>query len=221
MTIQEAAAMLGADARRIERMAQRGEIPCRKVGGRLRFNRAELTEWLQQTMGTMSHSHLAQVEAGMTQQLRVEAVSTNLGSRTKHSTLRELVALAAQTGLVLDRQSVLDAVVRREELRSTAMEGGMAIPHPGRPLPDALAEPVLAVARTSHGIVFGAPDGRLTTLFFLTTARDDQHHLHTLARLCRMLRDNSFVTQLAEAQDAGEMSGLMKERERQVICESG
>ena len=168
LTIQEVARMLGADMRRVERMAQRGEIPCQKVGGQFRFNRAEITEWLQRTVGGMSDAHLAEVDAGMTQQrqtaqdemlitpmLRLEAVTTNLGSRTKDSTLRELVALAQKTGLVLHSRELVEAVFHREELFSTALEGGIAIPHPRRPLPYALAEPILAVAKTTRGIAFG------------------------------------------------------------------
>jgi PTS system nitrogen regulatory IIA component len=232
MTIQEVAKLLGADARRVERMARRGQIPCQKVGGQFRFNRAEITEWLQRHMGAMSHDHLAEVDAGITTQrqtpqdesivaplLRPEAVTTNLGSRTKNSTLRELVALAEQTGLVLDTRALVEAVIHREELYSTALEGGVAIPHPRRPLPEALAGPLLVVARTSQGIAFGAPDGRLTDLFFLIASQDDRHHLHILARLCRMLRDEKFVAKLEAAETREEMIELLKDRELKVLAE--
>lgn len=223
--------MLGADVRRVERMAQRGEIPCQKIGGQYRFNRAEITEWLQQRMGDMSHEHLAEVDAGMTAHretaedeaiiiplLTPEAVTTSLGSRTKNSTLRELVALAAATGRVYDERELLEAVIHREELCSTAMEGGIAIPHPRRPLPDAIAEPILVVART-QGIAFGAPDGKLTQLFFLTASQDDRHHLHILARLCRMLHDEKFVARLEEAETPGEIIELMTNRESEVLSQ--
>ena len=232
MTIQEVAKLLGSDVHRVERMAKRGEIPCQKVGGQFRFNRAAITEWLQQKMGAMSHDHLAEVDAGITTQrqtpedeaiiaplLRIEAVSTNLGSRTKNSTLRELVALAEKTGLVLNLPTLQEAVIHREELCSTAIERGVAIPHPRRPLPEALAGPILVVARTSQGIAFGAPDGRMTTLFFLTASQDDRHHLHILARVCRMLRDEDFVGHLEAAQTPQEMIDLMKQRELEVISE--
>jgi PTS system nitrogen regulatory IIA component len=232
MTLEEVAKMLGADARRVERSAKRGEIPCQKVGGQLRFNRAEITEWLQRTMGAMSHENLAEVDAGITTQrqtqqdeaiiaplLRPEAVSTNLGSRTKNSALRELVALADKTGLVIDVKTLQDAVIHREELCSTAIERGAAIPHPRRPLPDAIAGPILVVARTGRGLAFGAPDGRLTSLFFLTASQDDRHHLHVLARLCRMLRDERFVDQLEAAETPREIIDLMKARELEVLAE--
>jgi PTS system nitrogen regulatory IIA component len=230
LKIQEVARMLGTEVRRVERMAQRGQIPCQKIGGRFRFNRAEITEWLQQRVGGMSDEHLAQVDAGMTEQrqtpedemivaplLRIEAVTTNLGSRTKDSTLRELVALVEKTGLVLNAQELVEAVLHREELHSTAMENGIAIPHPRRPLPYAIAEPILAVARTTGGIAFGAPDGRLTDLFFLTASQDDRHHLHILARLCRMLYEEEFVASLREAATPQDMIERMKTRELEVI----
>jgi PTS system nitrogen regulatory IIA component len=223
--------MLGADVRRVERMAQRGEIPCQKIGGQYRFNRAQITEWLQEQMGGMSHAHLAEVDAGMTAHrettedeaiitplLVPEAVTTSLGSRTKSSTLRELVSLATATGRVHDERELLEAVMHREELCSTAMEGGIAIPHPRRPLPHTIAEPILVVART-QGIAFGAPDGKLTQLFFLTASQDDRHHLHILARLCRMLHDEKFVTRLEEAETPAEIMDLMTNRETEVLSQ--
>jgi len=184
MNLKDVAQMLGVDMRQLERRAGRGEIPCQKIGGRFRFNRAEITEWLQQTMTTMDGGNLAQVDAGMIVHrqarrdeaivaplLRTEAVAANLESRTKSSTIRALVALADRTGLVYDTQEILQAVLRREQLCSTAMPGGIAIPHPHRPLPYAVAEPILVVARTCQRIVCGAPDGRLTQLFFYTSWR--------------------------------------------------
>lgn len=226
--------MMGADARRLERMAERGELPCQKVGGQLRFNRAEITEWLQQHMATMNDVHLAEVDAGIgvdlqKQQgeavigplLRPEAVAGQLKSRGKNSLLRELVALAGRTGLVYDEQALLEAVMAREALRSTALQDGIAIPHPRRPLPYDLAEPILVVGRTGRGVVFGAPDGRLTDLFFLMASQDDGHHLHVLARLCRMLQDKMFLEQLRAAEFVEEMIELLEQREQAVLAQAG
>lgn len=234
MTIKELADMLGTDSRRLERMARRGELPCQKVAGQFRFNRAEITAWLQQNMAAMNGDHLAQVDAGITAHRQArqdeaivtgllcpQAVACELGARTKSSALRKLVALAEQTGRVYDRQALLDAVRAREALCSTALPAGIAIPHPRRPLPYALAEPVLAVARARQGIVFGAPDRRRTHLFFLTASQDDRHHLHVLARLCRILRDDDVVQQLLHADTVEEMMGLLEQRERIVISQSG
>jgi PTS system nitrogen regulatory IIA component len=232
LTVKELAQMMGADARRLERMAQRGEIPCQKVGGEFRFNRAEITDWLQQNMGTMTGDLLAEVDAGMTAHrqkaegeaiivplLRPEAVTVQLNSRGKNSLLRELVALAGRTGLVYDDQALLEAVLAREEMCSTAIDGGVAIPHPRRPLAYEIADSVLVVAKASRGIPFGAPDGKLTDLFLLTASQDDTHHLHILARLCRMLHDEDWVAQLHACETREEMIDRLTEREIQVATE--
>ena len=168
MTAKELAKLLSVDARKVEQLAQRGKIPCQRIKGEYRFNRAEITQWLQTKMSTMDSDNLAGLDAGLTAQrqahqddavviplLRTEAVTPNLGSRTKNSTLRGLVALAQETGLVYDDDALLQAIVHREELHSTAMDHGVAIPHPRRPLPYDIAEPILLVARTTQGICFG------------------------------------------------------------------
>jgi PTS system nitrogen regulatory IIA component len=232
ISIQEVAGLLGMDQRQAERMAQRGQIPCQKVGGQLRFNRAEITEWLQQHMITVKSLHLANMDAGITAHrqivpdqvlvsslLRVEAVSPSLPARTKNSVLRELVALAQATELLWDEETLLEALIEREELCSTALGEGLAIPHPRRPLPYAVAEPILAVAHTSGGIGYGAPDGRLTDLFFMICSRDDHYHLHIMARLCRMLHDESYRQSLRQAESAEKIIEIMQEREEEVMAE--
>jgi nitrogen PTS system EIIA component len=233
MTIKDLALMLGSDLRKVERMAQRGEIPCQKVANQYRFNRAAITDWLQRNLATMSSDHLAGVDAGITADrqaqkgqaiiiplLRPAAVDANLGARTKNSTLRDLVALAEKTGLVYDSETLLESLIQREDLGSTAMPGGIAIPHPRQPLPYAIAEPVLVVARTTQGIGFGGPDGLLTRLFFLIASPDDRHHVHILARLCRILQDEALVSQLTEAQTSDRMIDLIRHQELVVLSQS-
>ena len=233
MTALEVAEILGIDARRVEKLAQQHRIPAQRVGGQFRFNRAQITEWLQQEMRTLSHENLADVDAGITAhrqtdpsdaiiipQLRPDAITVHLHARTRHSVLREMARIAEQTGLLYDRDELLEALEQREELCSTAMEGGIAIPHPRKPLPYSIAEPVLVVANTSQGIGFGAPDGRLSDLFIMTVSPDDRHHLHVLARLCRMLHDHDFVENLRHADTPEEVIDLITQRELTVIADS-
>lgn len=230
MTAKELAQLLSVDARKVEQLAQRGKIPCQRIRGEYRFNRAEITQWLQARMSSMDSNKLAGIDAGLTAQrqaqqddaiiiplLRAEAVTPSLDARTKISTLRGLVSLARETGLVYDDDALLQAIVHREELCSTAMEHGVAIPHPRRPQPYDIAEPILVVARTTQGICFGGSDGRMTNLFFMMACQDDSHHLHGLARLCRMLQDEVYVGQLNNAETAQDMIQLLTDRELEVI----
>lgn len=229
MDIQSLAKFLGIDSRRAERMARKGQIPCQKVAGQLRFNRAEITEWMQQKMGTLKNEHLEEMDSGITahrqledelllsNMLKEQAVSLALPARTKSSTLKELVVLAQDTQLLYDSDALLEALTRREELCSTALDGGIALPHPRRPMPYAVAEPILVIALTSQGIGFGSPDGGLTDLFFMTCSKDDHHHLHVLARLCRMLSDGKLAGDIRNAESAEHVLELVRQREEQIL----
>ncbi|MCF7973084.1 MAG: PTS sugar transporter subunit IIA [Phycisphaerae bacterium] len=229
LTLKELAKMMGADSRRLERMAQRGEIPCQKVGGEFRFNRAEITQWLQQHMGTFHSDHLEEVDAGMTAHrqthqtqrmiiplIRPEAVTHCLEARSKNGAIRSLISLAQATGLVYNGDTLLEAVLHREELCTTAMEGGLAMPHPRCPLPYDIADTILVVARAQHGILFGAPDGP-TRLFFFTASQDDTHHLHVLARIFRLLRHDDLLENLIHADTAQHMIDLITDCETNLM----
>jgi PTS system nitrogen regulatory IIA component len=89
-------------------------------------------------------------------------------------------------------------------MASTALDTGVAIPHPHRPLPAALGEAVMAYGRTASGVPFGAPGGGLTDIFFLVCCRDDRTHMKVLARLSRLLLRPGFVESLRNAETATE-----------------
>ena len=233
MNLPELASLLGMDSRRAERMAQRGEIPCQKVGGLLRFNRAAVTEWVQQSLGTFERGHLASMDAGISScrlgqldeaivapLLRSEAINTELPARTKNSVLKEIVELADNTGLLYDAEALLNALQEREQVGSTALPGGIAIPHPRRCLTYSLAEPILVIAHVRRGIGFGAPDGGLTDLFFMTCSQDDRHHLHILARLCRMLNNSQLAQDLRRATKPQGIIALIRARELEVVADT-
>ena len=225
--------MLGADLRLVERMVQRGEIPSQKVSGQNRLHRVEIQQWLHREIRDMESEHLADLDNGMTTTrqmardevlivplLHNEAICTDLGARTKSSALRRLITLAEETGLVWDRETLLEAVLEREEMCSTTLPYGVAIPHPARPLPYALAEPILVVARTTQPLVFGTDHGKTTQLFFLTASQDANQHLHVLARLCRMLKDGELANSLLAAHSQREMLELLIQSEASLIATS-
>ncbi|MBI9017156.1 MAG: PTS sugar transporter subunit IIA [Phycisphaerae bacterium] len=232
MDMQALSRFLGMDIRKARKAAQRGDIPCQKVGGQLRFNRAEVTEWLQQQMGSMQKSNLQDLDKGIAADretdatdmlisplLRNEAICVDLHARTKKSVLSQLTKLAESTGLLWDSEGLNESLIQREELCSTAMPGGIAIPHPRKHDQYMQEDTILVIARTGNGIGFGSPDGGMTDLFFMLCSPDDRHHLHILARLCQMLYENDFVNQLRYAVDADEICNLMITREQEILAQ--
>ena len=80
-----------------------------------------------------------------------------------------------------------EAIRNREELYPTAMDNGVALLHPRRPMPNILGQAVLALGICPGGIPFGGNHGALTDVFFLICSVEDRGHLRTLARLSRVL----------------------------------
>jgi len=233
MSLDDFAKYVGMDARVVKRLADRGKLPGHKIGGEWRFNRAQVTEWLQQEMHTLGEERLIALERGIrtssglstetdeltvTDMIGLEGIEPALPARTKASVLRELVNLADRTGLLYDREGLLAALEQREEMCSTALPNGVALPHPRQPMPYVSAEPLICVARVPKGIGFGSTSRELTRLFFLICCHQDHHHLRVLARLVRLLVPEN-VAVLLEAETREEMLQILIEAEKHIVAE--
>jgi PTS system nitrogen regulatory IIA component len=227
MGLEELATYLHRDVREVSKMASRGYLPGQKVGGEWRFLRVEINQWLEGQLPNFTDKQLTAVEAGsdrnpeyeplLAEYLSEASVAVPLPASTKSSVLRELVTLAERSWQVYDPDALLQAVRHREEFRSTALPSGVAIPHPHRPLPSQLGEPVIAYGRTVSGIPFGGERGALTDIFFLVASRDDRTHLQVLARLSRLLLRPGFVDELRAAESAPESYELILKEERELL----
>ncbi|MFQ5489570.1 MAG: PTS sugar transporter subunit IIA [Phycisphaerae bacterium] len=227
MSLEEFARFVGMDPRQVQREANHGNLPGRRVGGQWRFNMIQVHDWLQSRMLTLPDDRLATLDRSIgsatqagasrvTDLIGAEGIELQMAASTKTSVLRELVNLADRTQLLYDGKELFEALRTREAAGSTALPGGLAIPHPAQPLPYATAEPLVCIGRVVHPVGFGAPDGAMTQLFFLICSHESQAHLHVLARLMRMLQDDDTVESLRTLDDAAEVLQLLIERERAV-----
>ena len=210
----------------VERLASRGKLPGRKVGGRWRFSPAEIHHWMEERMGLLEANDLQRVESALggspstdglplSQMLAVESIALPLVAKTKRSVIQEMVDLATKTGMLWDPDRMIEAVRAREQLQSTAMPNGVALLHPRRPLANILGEPVLALGVSLQGIPFGGSRS-LTNVFFLICSTDDRGHLRTLARLSRMLQEPTLVDNLRDPNDRVSAKRVFQKFESQL-----
>src|SRR5207237_10655865 len=104
------------------------------------------------------------------------SMAVPLAASTRASALKELVALAEQTWQVYDPSAILEAIRQREEMASTALPSGVAIPHQRRPLTTALGESIIAYGRTASGIPFGEHTECQHDIYLLGICCADQPH---------------------------------------------
>jgi PTS system nitrogen regulatory IIA component len=213
----------------VARLADRGKLPGRKVGGQWRFSQAEIHHWLENRIGLSDEEELVEMESvlqrsapadeqadiSISERLPLEAIAVPLPARTRDSVIRSMVELAARTGLLWDPQKMAEAVRSREEMHPTALEGGVALLHPRRPMAAILGEPFLALAVTTSGIPFGT-GMPLTDVFFLICSVEDRGHLRILARLSRLLALPGFLDSLRAASDASAARQLIIQAEENL-----
>ena len=220
MSLEELASYLHLTPAQVMKLASRDKIPGRKVGGEWRFNESEIHHWLEQQIGVADEQALERVENVLQQRQRkdtgtsdiikvadlipVDCVKLPLTSRSKTALVRELCDHLMNAGWLWDPEEMCDAILQREELHPTALDNGVALLHPRRPLPGILPDRLIGLGMTRHGVPFGGPRGALTDVFFLLASTDDATHLRTLARLSRLLALPDFVPRLRASETSAE-----------------
>jgi len=215
----------------VVKLAERGKLPGRKVAGEWRFAKPDIHHWLERRIGLSDEVELVEVENVLqrlappenqheiciAEMLPVEAVAVPLAARTRNSAIDAMVELAARTGWLWDAKEMAEAVKAREDMQPTALENGVALLHPRRPMPKILGQPFLALGCTSSGIPFGGA-APLTDVFFLICSTEDRGHLRTLARLSRILTAPGFLNALHQAENAEEARRLIVETEEKLYA---
>jgi PTS system nitrogen regulatory IIA component len=229
MDLDQLAQYLHRDRREVAKLVDRGHVPGRKVGGQWRFARAEINHWIETQLAGYTEQQLTALEtrgrhqddqeALVSKFLAERSLEVPLAATTKSSVLRELVRLAEQSWHVYDPGAILTAIRQREEMASTALESGVAVPHPRRPLPGALGESVIAYGRTASGVPFGAADGSLTDIFFLVCCQDEATHLRVLARLSRLFLRPGFLEELRGRDTVADSRRVIETAERTLLSD--
>lgn len=150
----------------------------------------------------------------LSQLLSPARINLNLRSADRETVLGELVnqipELSAQPEA---KQNLLRALHEREQLHSTGIGDGIALPHARNALVGLVDQPLIVFGRHAQGIPYGAIDAAPARMFFLLIAPTVTQHLAVLARLSRLLRDPKLRQNLLVAESPEKVIGLIQEGE--------
>lgn len=135
-----------------------------------------------------------------------------MAATSKAGALEELVNRLAQHQDVQNPDQLLEVIRAREEICSTAIGEGVAIPHGRFP---GVGRVFATFARSQEGIDFDAQDGQLTHLFFLLVAPADSpsEHLNAMARVSRLLKDPLLRERLMQVTTPEEIMAVIREKD--------
>ncbi|TWU18172.1 PTS sugar transporter subunit IIA [Allorhodopirellula heiligendammensis] len=140
------------------------------------------------------------------------AIRANLQSTTKEAVINELVESLLEAGEIAadQRDDIIAAIMKREELGSTGIGRGVAVPHTKHP---SVSELVGTVGVSEAGVDFDSLDGERVQLFFLLISPPERpgDHLRALENISRQLRDESFCRFLKQSKTADDIQQLLQE----------
>ncbi len=141
-----------------------------------------------------------------------DAIRPQVEAVDKESVIREMAAALLKAGQIAEDQfeSIVQAIIKREELGSTGIGRGVAVPHTKHPTVDKLCG---TVAVSEEGVEFDSLDGEKVHLLFLLVSPPDRpgDHLRALENISRQLRDDSFCRFLKQGKAADDIWQLLEE----------
>ena len=146
--------------------------------------------------------------------LHEQGIDLNFAPKNKAEAIDMLVELMDKTGNLNDKDGYKEAILAREDLSTTGIGDGIAIPH-GKT--KAVKNASLAAAVSKEGVDYDALDGMPSHLFFMIAAPEGENevHLEVLARLSTILMDEEFRKSLINAKDKKEFLNLIDKKEKE------
>lgn len=221
LTIDEIARRLELNLDTLERWIRQGRIPVKKRGDEGVFNEPELKRWAvaQRRSYTVSTQGNRNEQDGRTLMLSAAMAQggcfAGVGGSTTETVLKACVDLVP--GLSTEvAQELYTQLLAREELISTGVGKGVAIPHPRNPLEQGVETPMIITCFLETPVDFKAIDDLPVFALFLLLNPSIEDHLNLLSRLSFCLREASFVRFLKTCPNEGQLLDMVKKMEATI-----
>jgi PTS system nitrogen regulatory IIA component len=197
LTVKDIARLLNVSEKTIYRWISQGQLPAYQVHEQYRFNRAEILEWATSRKIAISPEIFAEPETSgiampsLFEALQNGGVNYRVVGEDKWAVLKNVVQLL-QLPEEVDREFLYRVLVAREELSSTGIGDGIAIPHVRNPVVLHISKPMVTLFFLEHPVDFGAIDGQPVYALFMLISPTVRAHLHLISRLAYTLRDPAF-----------------------------
>lgn len=141
-------------------------------------------------------------------------IITRLKAANRDDALKELVARVPEIRESPESQATLLAALKeREQLHSTGIGDGIALPHARNALVGLVDRPIIVFGRHTEGVPYGSVDGQPARLFFLLVAPTVTTHLQMLSRISRLIRDPRVRQNLLTADRAEKVIAIIRDAE--------
>jgi len=197
MTVKDAAQALKVADKTIYRWIQSAGLPAYRVAGQYRINRAMLFEWASNKRlnftATLGEEELSSAGAlpKAVDALRAGGIHRDLPGASVEEVLRAVTRLPTIPDTI-DRDLLFHTMLARENLQSTGVGDGVAIPHMRNPAVLDVSNPLVLLCSLAQPVEFNALDGKMVDRLFVLLTPTVRVHLHLLSRISFALREPAF-----------------------------
>ena len=215
LTVHETARLLHVSEKAVQNWIKTKGLPACKVNDQYRLNRVDLLEWATEHGVKLSPAIFAAARdelipfPSLSQALEVGGIHYCVGGDDALSVLGAVVSLLNLPPQV-DHDFLLQVLLAREALGTTAVGDGIAIPHVRNPILLQVTTPAITLCFLEKGIAFKAPDGNPVNTLFTLISPTARTHLHLLAKLAHALCDERFRTILRKQGSRAEIMATTK-----------
>ncbi|MFH1877399.1 MAG: PTS sugar transporter subunit IIA [Candidatus Omnitrophota bacterium] len=194
LTLQDVSKLLNVSERTIYRWIKKKVIPVYKLHNQYRFNKTELLDWAGANKVVISPEMFSDPGegtvdvAGLAEALRKGGIYYRVGGSDRESVLRNIVDIIHFPEDV-DRDFLFKVLLARENLSSTGIGDGIAIPHVRNPIVLDVPYSVISLCFLDSPVDFGALDGKPVHCLFMLVSPTARAHLYLLSRLMFTLKD--------------------------------
>ena len=210
LTIEEVAKYLRVSERTVYDWAQKGEIPAGKIGTVWRFKKDEIERWVNQRLSSNTKSAEPNQPVKIKNILSPERI-VFINHSSKRDALVQLAQNLATAPQIKNESELVTEILKREELMSTAIGRGIAIPHVRL---SSVTDLVMSVGVCRNDIAdFQAIDDTPVRLMFMIAAAYNQHsyYLQTLSFFSLKLKDKALREKILSATTEAEVYSLLSD----------
>lgn len=220
LRVKDAAALLHVSEKTVYRWVAQTKLPFYQVNNQYRFNRADLLEWATSNRVPLSPQIMEEPGDAFIPSL-AEAFQTGgiyyrVEGNDKASVLRNMVNILALPREV-DRDFLYQVLLARESLGSTAIGGGIAIPHVRNPITLHVERPLIALCFLENPIDFQSIDGLPVHTLFTIVSPTIKAHLSLLSRLSFALRTTAFAETVSRIGSREEIVRAAEQTDKQLF----
>ena len=208
LPIEQIAAALQLPRRKIERWIRQGHIPLNRCGDDCTFDRQALERWAREhhLQFCMDSEHQAVGGQPAAESLMAALDTGGIHYGIEGQDVPEIITAAVDRLTVVAPEVKPDLVaklIERENLTSTGLGNGIAVPHPREPESLPIVSASIAACYLKTPVDFNALDGKPVNLLFVLLSPSVRTHLQILSRLSYCLRDKAFVAFLHSCPEPG------------------